>query len=80
MIKKNKMLTNEFNKSSTNFPQSHDKKKQDDTKNKHTALQIRVKNSKKPHLARDILIFDKDAKKKKSANGAGKTGYPHVQE
>lgn len=37
MTKKNKLFINEFNKSSTNFPQSHGKKKQDGTK---TNIQI----------------------------------------
>lgn len=32
MIEKNKILMNEFNKSSTKFPQSHGKKKQNGTK------------------------------------------------
>lgn len=47
---------------------------------KQTHISIdQSKELKYTHLARGILFFDKDAKKK-SANGAGKTGYPHVQE
>lgn len=61
MIKKNKILTNEFNKSSTNFPQSHDKKKQDYTKT-NTQL-YRSEQRTQTHLARGILFSNKDTKK-----------------